>query len=347
MNAVTAGHARVTTFAFADVLLAGIGTLTAARQATAAAVLAGELLEVLEGLSRDGDVGPCESPSIHEEHPRNAEQPLEEVHRDLKPQDLVLAIEPNRRSARSGTAVPGAQRTREYRARKKAVAIAVDSKQLAFVTERHAMSVTSVTCDVTRHAAALSDSPSPERPSKGLSGEGETLRSSVTVTDDGDVTLMPELLPKELRDVFEYVLARRPAGIVLNADDLWAKFRAKDAAKIPSERIASRPERSNRWRYWCGTEWPATTKYERPVKVEAASLPVSSPQVEVEKREPMPGVRSAPVDPEERSRRVEAEYYEKRAREHAERAASAEAMGMREIAARSMETLGFAPRRAS
>ncbi len=292
---------------------AAIDALFASDQAGHALVLAAELLALLEGGRWASRHVDDGASTAASSNPERAEP---------RPSCLVEA-------PAVATARPGRERTRAWRARLKAERSA---SQLS-LTVRDVTPVTNVvTGDVT--AVSLS-SPSPERPFQGLAGEGETLserRDAVTVT----VTPGAEPDPA-CAAIFTTELARRP-GVTLVLEDLWRKFQGHGYTFVSGSELRFK------WRDWCRRERP-----ER--KAAAASVPVSAPQREVEKGEASPGVCSAAVDPEERSRRVARELLERREREEARlRAAHAAAWRDRvpdPAAAFTPEALGAASRRAS
>lgn len=316
-------------------LTAGIDALFARGDVTHAHVLAGELFELLEETARDGDAGPCEMPS-ERAFGNPTKTPLH-VDRDLKPENVTKKR-------------PATQAERQAKRRAKlrlehAAAIAVASKQLELpvtgVTRRDGRDgpgVTNVTRDVTPSSDLFF---SLSRPSGGLERERESSPAHDAVTAVTPVTFaLPEQLPDELRAIFAYDLEQRP-GVVLDADGLWRKFRRKDSEKPIEQRIASRPELRSKWGYWCKSEKPDAessapwTMIERP--------PSATPAAAAR-----PGPRSAPVDPEELSRRVAFEQHERVKRELEERAvARARAAETESLRASSLEAAGLATRRAS
>lgn len=133
---------------------------------------------------------------------------------------------------------------------------------------------------------------------------------------------LAEVIPEHLWQMFRDALAQRP-GVELDVHALWKKFRDKNPA------IASNTELHFKWKHWCRTERPAMKT--NPTPPPAPSTPArSNPEPATATG---PGVRSASIDPVERSLRVERELADKRARDSAAAARDFAASGVKKLVA--------------
>lgn len=291
--------------------VAAIESLSALGQLEHVRILARELLGHLEAAWGHGEVDPQETPYMAPEHPKNAGKHMVRseaqtiVHRDVKP-------------SKAPPKTP-AERKRDQRARQRLAELsarAVGGQQLALggvtpVTKCHAASVTNVTSNVTRDVTPSSSDLFSERPTKGLSAEEEIsgISESARVTSRDDVTVtgvtstrdvtpleLPESLPDELRAVFAKVLAER-AGVAIDADGLWKKFRRRNAERPVHERVRSDIVLEKKWVFWCRSEEPDAETTPKPAQAETSE---------------------SELDDAERSRRAEAERRARLARKEAE-----------------------------